>query len=256
MAEIFEQEDFSATYVNSKDQLANSLTKVIPPAEWLEMLTQLCLSEGIPHPATVSKVVVEEAERFASSLPRKITQEDLVQLLTFLPGESAVRPSADEASCFTTGAFAHGGGIAGLRQNATFFPIVTSVLCRFIRRVLPKHKFTKFTAVMLARNQITLTHRDSFNEPCCRNAVIPLEVFAGGHVWVQSPEGNWPCPDLTRGECGEVLGWPAIFDPRRLHATTPCTKGTRTVAIAFTPRNVSRLSVEDQLRLRTLGFHF
>ena len=30
MAEIFEQEDFSATYVNSKDQLANGLTKVIP----------------------------------------------------------------------------------------------------------------------------------------------------------------------------------------------------------------------------------
>ena len=62
-----------------------------------------------------------------------------MQLMTYLPGESAVRPSADEASCFTTGAFAHGGGIAGLslRQNVTLFPIVTSVLCRFIRRVLP-----------------------------------------------------------------------------------------------------------------------
>ena len=102
-----------------------------------------------------------------------------MQLMTYLPGESAVRPSADEASCFTTGAFAHGGGIAGLslRQYVTLFPIVTSVLCRFIRRVLPRHKFT---AIMLARNQITLTHRDSFNEPCSRNAVIPLEVFQGG----------------------------------------------------------------------------
>ena len=57
MAEIFEQEEFSATYVNSKDQLANGLTKVIPPAEWPEMLTQLCLSNGSPHAATVSKVV-------------------------------------------------------------------------------------------------------------------------------------------------------------------------------------------------------
>ncbi|CAE6943662.1 unnamed protein product, partial [Symbiodinium sp. CCMP2592] len=109
MAEIFEQEDFSATYVNSKEQLANGLTKIIPPAEWSDMLTQLCLHEGVPHNATVSKVVVEEAERFASSLPRKITQEDLVQLLSYLPGESAVRPSASEAMCFTTGAFAHGG---------------------------------------------------------------------------------------------------------------------------------------------------
>ena len=103
MAEIFEQEDFSATYVNSKDQLANGLTKVIPPAEWSEMLTQLCLSDGVSHAATVSKVVDEEAERFASSLPGKVTQEDLVQLLTYLPRESASRDSADEAACFTTG---------------------------------------------------------------------------------------------------------------------------------------------------------
>ena len=103
------------------------------------MLTQLCLSNGSPHAATVSTVVIEEAERFASSLPRKVTQEDLLQLMTYLPGESAVRPSANEASCFTTGAFAHGGGIAGLRQNVALFPVVTSVLCRFIRRVLPKH---------------------------------------------------------------------------------------------------------------------
>ena len=103
MAEICEQEDFSATYVNSKDQLANGLTKVIPPAEWSEMLTQLCLSDGVSHAATVSKVVDEEAERFASSLPGKVTQEDLVQLLTYLPRESASRDSADEAACFTTG---------------------------------------------------------------------------------------------------------------------------------------------------------
>ena len=222
MAEIFEQEEFSATYVNSKGRLANGLTKVIPPAEWPEMLTQLCLSEGSSHVATVSKVVIEQAEHFASSLPRKVTPEDLMQLIAYLPGQGAVHPSVDEASCFTAGAFAHGGGIAGLRQNVTLFPVATSVLCRFIRRVLPKHKFT---AVMLARNQITLTHRDSFNEPSSRNAVLPLEVFQGGHVWVQSPNGQWPCPDLSRSELGEVLEWPAIFDPRRLHATTPLHQG-------------------------------
>ena len=38
ITEIFEQEDFSATYVNSKDELANDLINVIPPAEWSEML--------------------------------------------------------------------------------------------------------------------------------------------------------------------------------------------------------------------------
>ena len=64
---------------------------------------------------------------------------------------------------------------------------------------------------MLARNQITLTHRDSFNEPCSKNAVIPLEVFEGGHAWVQSPDGEWPRPDLSRDERGEILKWPAIL---------------------------------------------
>ena len=49
MAEIFEQQDFAATFVNSKDQLANGLTKVIPPAEWSDMLAQLCLNEGLSH---------------------------------------------------------------------------------------------------------------------------------------------------------------------------------------------------------------
>ena len=109
---------------------------------------------------------------------------------------------------------------------------------------------------MLARNQITLTHRDSYNEPCSKNAVLPLEMFEWGHVWVQTPDGDRPCPDLRRSEQGVILDWPAIFDPRRLHATTPCTKGNRSVVIAFTPRNVNKLSVEDQLKLRALGFHF
>eukprot|EP00439_Symbiodinium_sp_Y106_P026682 s402_g3.t1 len=144
MAEIFEQEDFSATYVNSKDQLANGLTKVIPPAEWPEMLTQLCLSNGSPHAATVSKVVIEEAERFASSLSRKVTQEDLLQLMTYLPGESAMRPSANEASCFTTGAFAHGGGIAGLRQNVALFPVVFQ--CTAVQIFLQKRGFEAWDA--------------------------------------------------------------------------------------------------------------
>ena len=38
ITEIFEQEDFSTTYVNSKDELTNDLIKILPPAEWFEML--------------------------------------------------------------------------------------------------------------------------------------------------------------------------------------------------------------------------
>ena len=123
--------------------------------------------------------------------------------MSYLPEEGAVHPSIDEASCFTTGTFAHGDGIASLRQNITFFLAVTSVLYRFIRRVLPKHKFT---AVKLARNQITLTYRNSFNEPCNKNTVVPLQVFQEGHVWVQSLNRQWPYPDLSQSESSESLG--------------------------------------------------
>ena len=250
MSEILDQEHFSAEYIKSKDQLANGLTKIIPPAEWPEMLVQLCLSDASPQPAAVSKAVVDEAERFASNLPRKVTQDDLLALMTYLPGEDASRPTAADTTCFSTGAFAHGGGIAGLRQNVATFPNVTSVLCRFVRMVLPRHKFT---AILLARGHVTLMHRDSFNEPGSRNAVIPLEEFQGGHLWIQSETGQFPCPDQSRGERGDILSWPAIFDPRRLHATTPCTKGRRTVIIAYTPRNVSKLSVEQRLELQRLA---
>ncbi|CAE7609059.1 unnamed protein product, partial [Symbiodinium necroappetens] len=90
-------ESYSAQYINSKDQLANGLTKVIPPAEWPAMLVQLCLFEG----------------------------------------EKPSRPTAQvDATSFTTGAYA------------------------YFRSILPKHKFT---ALMLSKDLITQTHRDSFN---------------------------------------------------------------------------------------------
>ena len=190
MTEILEQEKFSAQYINSKDQLANGLTKVIPPAEWPSMLVQLCLFEGSPSHAAVSKAIVLEAEQFAESLPKKVVAADVLQLLSYLPGEKPSRPTAQvDATSFTTGAYAHGGGIAGLRQNVVLFPQVTKVLCRYFRSILPKHKFT---ALMISKDLITQTHRDSFNEPCSRNAVIPLEVCEGDHIWVQSSNGVWP----------------------------------------------------------------
>ena len=36
-----------------------------------------------------------------------------------------------------------------------------------------------------------------------------------GAMWVQSTDGEWPCPDLSRSERREILKRPAIFDPRR-----------------------------------------
>ena len=121
--------------------------------------------ESLSHPATVSKIskiVVEEAEHFASSLPRKITQEDLLQLMTILPGEDACRPTVSEASWFTTGGYAHGGGIAGLRQ--TFFPHFTSVLCRFTRRILS----TQVYRLDVGYEPDHSNAPDSFSEPCSK----------------------------------------------------------------------------------------
>ena len=87
---------------------------------------------------------------------------------------------------------------------------------------------------MLATNRITLTHltHSVSLAASSKNAVIPLEDFEGGHLWVQSPEQEWSHADLSQGERGDILKWPTIFDPGRLHATTPRTKGHRSVAIA------------------------
>ena len=131
------------------------------------MLVQLCLRDAQLLHATVSSVIIQESEQFASALPKRFTEEDVLQLLTLLPSEDALYPTVPDGSCFTTSAY----------------PMLLR-FCVFFREALPKHKFT---VVMLAWNQVTLTRRDSFIEP-----------HRGGPC--MGPDCEWPCLDSLHVE--------------------------------------------------------
>ena len=253
MSEIFEDPEYSAEYIRSNEQVANGLTKIIAPIEWGSMLEQLCLSTVPPVPATVSQQVIFDAEQYARGIPTKVSAQDIVQLLTYLPGEEPARGQLTATSkCFTTGAFAHGGGVAGLRQNTLNFPIATGVLCRFFRKMLPKHRFT---AVSISQGLIVHCHKDRFNEPGSLNAVIPLTQFRDGRIWIESPEGTVPCPDGIRDLFGSLLPWPASFDPKLLHCTSDSPDAKhRIVLIGFTPRNFHLLDTYQKITLSEVGF--
>ena len=100
--------------------------------------------------------------------------------------------------------------------------VSASVICRYVQRMLPK---PHFTAVILFQGLLTSSHPDSYNEPGRLNAALPLAPFNGGNVWIADPTGDTPpCPDPLRYVPGQVLGWPAIFDPRNLHYNLPMRK--------------------------------
>ena len=110
MSEVLAGDDISCRYCHTKDQIANGLTKVIVPGEWGHMLQQLCLEQGPTEHALVAvKTFIASAERFALTLHQRVTKQDLVQLLSYLPHGNADRASDKvSAHAFTVGAYSRG----------------------------------------------------------------------------------------------------------------------------------------------------
>ena len=213
------------------------------------MLEQLCLSTVPPVPAVVSQQVISDAEQYARGIPTKVSAQDIVQLLSYLPGEASARGQVTpESKSFTSGAFAHGGGVAGLRQNTVNFPLATAVLCRFLRKVLPKHRFT---AISVSQGLLVHCHKDSFNQPGSQNAVVPLTQFRGGQIWVKSPDGSLPCPDGIHKQHGHLLPWPAIFDPKALRCTSDAPDAKHRV---YPKKFFHLLDPDQKITLSEVGF--
>ena len=256
MTEVLSGDDISCRYCHTKDQIANGLTKIIVPSEWGHMLQQLCLELGPQDHALVAvKPFIASAERFALQLPQRITKQDLVQLLSYLPRGNADRASDKVgAHAFTVGAFSRGISIAGVRTFTHQFPTVCKVLCRYIRSLSPSHTFTTIT---LSQGVRAPMHRDSWNRPGSVNLLCTLTPYSGS-VWLHDSQGCDVDP-LGWGLKGMFLTNPCIFDPRKWHCTTPCEPGSqdlRVVVVAFTIRDPAVLSSADAQHLREIGFHF
>ena len=219
MSEVLAGDDISCRYCHTKDQIANGLTKVIVPGEWGHMLQQLCLELGPTEHALVAvKPFIASAERFALRLHQRVTKQDLVQLLSYLPHGNADRASDKvSAHAFTVGAYSRGIRIAGVRTYTHQFPTVCKVLCRYIRSLSPQHTFTTIT---LSQGVHAPMHRDSWNRPGSVNLLCTLTPNSGS-VWLHDAHGCDVDP-LGWGLKGMYLTNPCIFDPRKWRCTTPC----------------------------------
>ena len=141
MSEQLTSESITAQYCPTQEQIASGFTKVIAPAEWGHMLRQLGMqSVGALAAKPVDK---DKAEAFAGSQPQRLTNQHVVQLMSFLPRDPLARgdPNAEQTHAFTVGAFVH-GGVVGVRDRTFQFPQVTALLCRFVQQFKVAHPFT------------------------------------------------------------------------------------------------------------------
>ena len=251
MSEQLTSENITAQYCPTQEQIANGFTKVIAPAEWGHMLQQLGMqSAGALAAKPVDK---DKAEAFAGSQPQRLTNQHVVQLLSFLPRDPLARGdlSAEQAHAFTVGAFVH-GGVVGVRDRTFQFPQVTALLCRFVQQFKVAHPFT---TISLFQGVDASLHRDSHNHPSVPNLLVQLSPGEGPILWVESPDGSVSCPNDQWDLKGDLLNSPALFDARRWHCSIVNQDLTkRIVLVAYSIRNAERLTTEHSHYLRKLGF--
>ena len=138
----------------------------------------------------------------------EVSAADVVKLSYLLPRDSSLRPSSGTDSfLFSSGAYAFGGGIAGLFANSKLFPQTSLVLTRFAKQVLGS-AFC-FSSCVLMRDNLTKPHRDINNVG--QSALIRCSPFEGGELWIESSGG----PLKSGGRSGQVHPFDkyVIFDP-------------------------------------------
>ena len=176
-------------------------------------------------------------------------------MLSLAPDTRSKRSRGGESDVsfqWFSGAFVH-GGCCGLRTACHTLPWTSVLACRYVSQELPA--FT-FASVGVFGDILTEPHKDSHNAEDSRNAVIPLSDFSGGGVWVSCPSGKTIRVIDGQEVPGTVHGFgqgPILFSPRDLHATERW-EGSRTVLVAWTPRDLHRLDPSDRERLLGLGF--
>ena len=197
-----------------------------------------------PQPATSIELRAQEL----LSLDR-FSVEDVFPLLQHLPSEH--QRFSGEFS-WASGAYVH-GGIVGLRHNLVQYPLVSRVFSRLITSIFPDLEFTSFVVLL---NTQTPAHQDLNNQSGFLNALIPLNKFEDGGLWLEGP-GHEPCPDPAFPQAtGTIvpLQEPVLFDAHQRHATCPW-RGTRCVLAAFVMNDFHKLSPESEALLRQAEFN-
>ena len=209
----------------------------------------------LPPPSLFRIRCEHPAESFARSLLEReaIPLFVLGELLELLPAGDRKRFGNDNAARYwTTGLYVHGPH-CGLRTATTAFPYATALVRRCVREAAEGFPFT---SVALLEQVESSPHTDLNNHPGWPNLVLPLGPFTGGEVWVE--DGVGPVAQVFGGKTRygrliDVARGPALFSGQRAHCTMPW-EGTRRIAVAFSIRDLQRLSPKDRRRALEIGF--
>ncbi|CAE7749231.1 unnamed protein product [Symbiodinium necroappetens] len=127
------------------------------------------------------------------------------QLLDGLPSMQDSRhssPSIDQPSDYKSiffGAYSQ-GPLVGLRAQTRRYPMVSRLLNAVIYTLCGAYSHS---TVFLARNRAMGLHSDPHNHKEVPNVLIPLSVFAGGQLFVESEEGD-VCLDMQNNIRGHM----------------------------------------------------
>ena len=163
----------SIAYCKTDEQRANGFTKSchhrngqLHLNKWAFCLTLLLPQHLLTQLNLLTLPVPDQTpdvEAIAGSLSHRLSEEHILRLLGHLPNDGAVRgPSHSEVHCFTVGAYCHGGGIAGIRNNTTGLGKASGVLARFVQQRFRNHQLA---AIGLFQGQCTSLHSAAWNEP-------------------------------------------------------------------------------------------
>ena len=179
------------------------------------------------------------------------------RLLDGLPSMQDSRhssPSIDQPSDYKSiffGAYSQ-GPLVGLRAQTRRYPMVSRLLNAVLYTLSGEHNHS---TVFLSRNRAMGLHSDSHNHQDVPNVLIPLSVFSGGQLFVESEEGD-ACLDHQ----GKVRGFiypitlPFLsFDAQKRHSILPWS-GCRLILGSFHIRGADRLPPGTRNVLRSLGY--
>ena len=171
------------------------------------------------------------------------------------PDDKSLRWQANSSfpRVVTLGAY-NRGGVTGVRTVSRSMPSVCKFFCACVRQVAPSFQFT---TVIVTQDMKSPVHQDCFNSSL-PNLLIPLTFFAGGHVFVEHPEGRdkhlLDGQEFTgfRLDCDQA---PWSFDAKHCRHFTLDWEGSRVMLVAFTVGYLTGLSPADRQELRDLGFN-
>ena len=111
------------------------------------------------------------------------------------------------------------------------------------------------STLFLARNRAMGLHSDRHNHKSVRNVLIPLSVFAGGQLFVESEEGDvsLDVQSNIRGHVHPITLPYLAFDAQKRHSILPWS-GCRMILGTFHIRDADRLPLGTRNLLRALSY--